>query len=130
MKMKARRLRLEVDEHSSLRGVAIDVADAEALRASRARLLLEARPGGRYDIRTKQMVGTVRTANVDLVIRPKVEVGGFLELLSHAPALARLGGHLHLRRWDELLPALTGLYARSLRDALRRGVPVPVPVAH
>lgn len=119
--MAARR-RLLLEEHSTLDRVELDGRDAEALRESSARLVLRARAHGRYDISARQIVGTVRTANIDLVIRPKVDLDGFLELLGHAPGLARLAGRLELQHWDQLLPAVTKLYAHALQHALRRGV--------
>lgn len=118
----SQRRRLAVEEHSTLRGLVLDATDAEALRAAGARVTLNQRTDGRYDLAAKQMVGTVRTANLDLVIRPKVPADAFLELLGQAPGLARLAGRLNLQRWDDLLPAVTGLYAHALHDALRRGV--------
>jgi 5-methylcytosine-specific restriction enzyme subunit McrC len=120
--LMTKRRRLTLEEHSTLRGVDLDAKDAEALRAGGARIALRPRPDGRYDVEAKQMVGTIRTTTIDLLIRPKVELEGFLDVLGHAPGLARLAGQLDLRRWDDLLPAITNLFARSLRDALRRGV--------
>lgn len=116
------RRRLSVSEHSTLRGLDLTAADAEALRGCAARLNVRARSDGRYDLQSKQIVGTVRTATVDLVIQPKVPVEGFLDLLSHAPGLARLKGELDLQEWGELLPALARLFSHALRAALRCGV--------
>ena len=116
------RQKLVVEEHSSLRGVSLSEADVVALRSGPARLEVERRRDGRFDVRARQIVGTVRTATVDLVIRPKVSVDGFLEMLGHAPGIAELRGAASMDRWRELVPALAELYARSLEIALRRGV--------
>lgn len=116
------RRKLVVEEHSSLRGVELSEADATALRAAPARLVVERRRDGRFDIRAKQIVGTVRTPTLDLVVQPKVSVEAFLELLGHSPALAELQGQTSMDSWGELVPALADVFARSLEDALRRGV--------
>ena len=120
--MQTRRRSLELREHSTLRAVWLDSEDVEALRASPARLDVRARADGRFDVHAKQIVGTVRTRQVDLVIRPKIELDGFLELLGHAPWLARLRGRSDLGTWDDFLPALAELYAHALKTALRRGI--------
>ena len=112
---------LVLAEHSTRQGVELSLEDAQALNAAGARIVTVPRSDGRFDVQTKQVVGTVRTANLDVVIHPKVSIEGFLELLGHAADLARLHGRLDLQRWDELLPSLTRLYAHALAGALRRG---------
>lgn len=116
------RREITTSEHSTLPNVSIRPETAHALRTAGARLEVQRTPTGGYSIKTRQVVGTVRTHELDLIIRPKVDATAFLELLGYSPALARLLGTMHLTKWDDFLPALARLYAHSLGVALRRGV--------
>lgn len=117
-----RRLELELREHATTCGVALSVADAAALAVSPARLVVVRRPDGRYDVSAKQIVGSVRTRNVQVVIRPKVELEGFFDLLQHGLGLMRFDTAARLKSWDQFLPAIGLLYARALSRALRHGL--------
>lgn len=116
------RLELELREHATARGVALTAEDADALAASAARLSVVRRLDGSYDVSAKQVVGVVQTRRVQVLIRPKVELEGFFELLQEGLGLMRFDAEATVQPWRRLLPAMALLYARGLTRALRRGL--------
>lgn len=105
-----------------LRGVALEAVDAETLRQCGARLRIVGRGSGRYDIHTRQMVGAVRTRSIDLVLRPKIDLAGFLEMLADALGLVRFGADVTLVGGESILSVMAALYARAIARALSRGL--------
>ncbi len=118
------RERVELREHESAELSLGSSALVELLEAAGDAVSLRPLPGvNRYEIKASSMVGSIRTTELDIVIRPKIPLRNVLALLEPR----RHALHIRSERFEyddneDLTSALASFFARLAEDTLRTGM--------
>lgn len=114
--------RLVLRERASKRGVRLSAEEMRALSTSRARLVITGTDEpGLYDIEAKNVVGTIVTPTLRVIITPKIPIKRLLFLMRYAAELGQFDALAHLEQDDDLLDVMRRLYAEALDRALAGG---------
>ena len=112
---------LRVREHGRVERVQLSRDDLATLADPRARLATLARPDGWYDIVAAEVVGTLVTRGLRVVIEPKIAIRRLLLLLGFAARSPVFTTPTELDTAPDTLSAMTLVYTHALERALREG---------
>jgi 5-methylcytosine-specific restriction enzyme subunit McrC len=92
------------------------------LQSAGADLLIQPASPGRYSVQARSTVGSVRTARLRILIKPKLEIDRVFHLLATTRRIRFLRSATELSEHDDLTDGFVAVFLNMVQQRLRRGL--------